>query len=927
VTETWLNSEILDSEILPRGYNIYRKDRGHRGGGVLLAVNSRIPCKRLCVPVDVEAVTVQLSLSTPIFVCVLYIPPQSSNEHYKKYFTYIYNLSNQYKPLIIAGDFNLPDIDWCTLAGGSAVANEFCNLIFDLNLFQYIDQPTHIQGNTLDLILSDNGDIIHSIRVVPNHLTPIHSDHHIITCNISVSIVDWPKNVSPHYVYVFGLGDYPGLCSYLHNKLSKVENVESVEEVWSIIKEAIISGVHKFIPKHKRKTSTLPVWCNGEIKHQINCLRTLRKKTSTKFNLQRLLHLQQAEDKLQQQITNARVNYESKLVTDMAANKNCNIYRYINNFTKSKSLPESLYFQSESASEDLLKAELFNKYFYSIFTKTSTETPEPFANSLSDNHNSLSDDYNSLSEITIDEEDVYTALSNLDPTKATGCDGIGPKILKNCVDYLYKPLHYLFTKSLHHCHIPTDWATHIIVPVYKSGERSNIQNYRPISLLSNISKVLERIIYDKIITFVSHQITPYQFGALKGRSTVQQLLILLEFITNSTSQTDVIYLDIKKAFDTIPHKELLDKIYSIGISGKLWEWFKCYLSHRKQRVQVNSCLSSLLPVVSGVPQGSILGPLLFIIYMNDLPSYINYAKSLMFVDDTKCYRTITSPQDNETLQNELNSIVSWSRKWNLSFNPNKSVVISYKPQLETSYNISTMQVATQAHHKDLGVIFSQDMSWDNHYKHILSRAYRTLGLLRRTFSKQHLSEVKRKLYLSLVRSQLTYCSTIWRPYLIKDIKTIEQLQRRATKFILNDYESDYYNRLLRLNLLPIMYIFELSDIMFAIKSLKAPSSNFDITKYISFNVGPTRSASQAKLKHVTVLNNKARHSYFNRLPRLWNALPPIDLSIPVHQNRTIIYKFLWSHFISNFRSDNPCSYHFLCPCSKCTDIPHPPNFK
>jgi len=122
-----------------------------------------------------------------------------------------------------------------------------------------------------------------------------------------------------------------------------------------------------------------------------------------------------------------------------------------------------LYFQSESASEDLLKADLSNIYFYSIFTKASTEAPEPFVNSSSNDHKSLS-------ETTIDEEDMYTALSNLDPTKATGCDGIGPKILKNCADYLYKHPHYLFTKSLHHCHIPTDWATHIIVPVHKSRE-------------------------------------------------------------------------------------------------------------------------------------------------------------------------------------------------------------------------------------------------------------------------------------------------------------------------------------------------------------------------------------------------------------------------------------------------------------------------
>ena len=166
---------------------------------------------------------------------------------------------------------------------------------------------------------------------------------------------------------------------------------------------------------------------------------------------------------------------------------------------------------------------------------------------------------------------------------------------------------------------------------------------------------------------------------------------------------------ISKAFDSICHKELLDKLYSIGVKGRLWEWFKCYLSGRRQKVQINSCQSSLLPVISGVPQGSILGPLLFIIYMNDLPGYINLAKSLMFVDDTKCYSSIRSSLDSDILQKDLDSIVSWSRKWNLSFNPTKSVVVSNKQQFETVYNISSTQVATREYYKDLGIIFSQDM--------------------------------------------------------------------------------------------------------------------------------------------------------------------------------------------------------------------------
>ena len=229
--------------------------------------------------------------------------------------------------------------------------------------------------------------------------------------------------------------------------------------------------------------------------------------------------------------------------------------------------------------------------------------------------------------------------------------------------------------------------------------------------------------------------------------------------------------NISKAFDTVSHGILLSKLWHFGISDSLWAWFKNYLSNRYQRVSINNNLSHTLPVVSGVPQGSILGPVLFLIYMNDITSSIRHSQLLIYADDTKCLSIfpllLTRPISRRT---SGNAIITWSKSSQLNFNISKCTHISFKPKFVSLYNLSDTAISITDFQKDLGLVVSNNLSWENHYNHITPHAYKILGLIRRSFSPSLNLSVKMKLYLTLVRSQLMYCTPIWCPYLQKDIQ-------------------------------------------------------------------------------------------------------------------------------------------------------------
>ena len=400
----------------------------------------------------------------------------------------------------------------------------------------------------------------------------------------------------------------------------------------------------------------------------------------------------------------------------------------------------------------------------------------------------------------------------MDIKKANGYDGISAAMLKICPEEASIPLLIIFKKCLELGSFPSPWKHANIQPSHKKNSKQDISNYRPISLLCTCSKIYEKIVFDAMYSFFieNNLISPNQSGFRPGDSTINQLLAITSEIYNSFEkrlETRAAFLDISKAFDKVWHDGLVFKLTQNGISGNLLNMLKNYLSDRKQRVILNGIESPWEPILSGVPQGSVLGPLLFLVYINDLTQNIS-ANMKLFADDSSLFLEITDAStDQQTLMNDLEKISAWARMWKMRFNPDLSkqaieVVFSRKygktKGVHPPLFFNDIPVARETSTKHLGVILDEKLNFRKHILEAIEKAKKGLSLMK--FLSNHVNRKTLVLtYTMYVRPHLEYGDIIFHncaDYLMKSLESIQyQAGLIATGCWKNTSRDKLYNEL------------------------------------------------------------------------------------------------------------------------------------
>ena len=470
---------------------------------------------------------------------------------------------------------------------------------------------------------------------------------------------------------------------------------------------------------------------------------------------------------------------------------------------------------------------------------------------------------------------------------AFGPDKIGPRILQANADVLCAPLAVVFRKSLEEGVVPDDWRKGKITPIFKSGSRMTPGNYRPVSLTSIACKIMESIIKDNMLLHLIkfELIKESQHGFMTSKSCQTNLIDYLNTLTKLVDQgydVDVIYLDFAKAFDKVPHQRLLLKLEAHGISGKVVRWIESWLTDRSQRVVLNGSASEWLPVSSGVPQGSVLGPICFVIFINDLDDVLDLVGGFVskFADDTKYGRVIRNDEDRQRMQRDIDKLLQWADTWQMQFNYKKCKIMHFGGK-NPHYNYcmggfapagTVLEVVTEE--KDIGVVVSNTLKPSAQCAKAAKKANAILGQMSRAF--HYRDNVFVRLYKSYVRPHLEFAVQAWSPWFVKDIELLERVQRRAVNMVLGLKATSYEGKLKELGLTTLQERRERGDMIQVWKYLHEQNPGGD--KLFERSSEQHNRPSRHTAKSWNVCNEfsrlEVRKNFFtSRCTEKWNSLP------------------------------------------------------
>lgn len=865
VTETFIDTtnNDLTSEYNMDNFVFFNKDRvNRRGGGVALYVkNSLQPVNKTPEDSNVEHLCVSINTDKfKINISVNYRPPGQSREDDETMYTVLQRTLRNNEALIL-GDFNLPHIDWKTLTGSEGESHRMLDFVENNCLSQMVSEPTR-DNNILDLVLVTQENLVENVSV-GEHLGSC--DHRLVRLDLRAQtrIAD-NKILIPN----FKRANFDGLRRSLKN--FKLDTDTDVETNWTYFKTHLLTEQNKFVQSYeKRRKCSNPAWFNNEIKLALqnrNWLYKLKKADSSSENNARYC---EARRRVKSLIKQAKRRHEINIAANCKSDPK-SFYRYVNNKKEIRSGIGPLTDDSGNImtdSQDI--ANTLNSYFASVFNSNSTDTAE-IPNT---NENIL----HKLPDFDISRDEVLKALQTLKSNKSPGPDHIFPKLLKEISDEISSPLTQLFNMSLQNGVVPRDWKMANVTPIFKKGDRKLPGNYRPISLTSTIGKLFETIVRDKMVQYLecNSLIQDSQHGFRNNRSCLSNLLTFyneLFAVYDITKSLDIVYLDFQKAFDKVPHDKLLLKLKEIGIGGKLNEWIKNWLCDRKQRVVINGVTSDWMPVTSGVPQGSVLGPVLFVIYINDIDHGLNNLIS-KFADDTKIGNAVLSERDKQSLQEDLRKISEWSVKWEMPFNINKCQILQVGTRnVKNDYDMCGVKIKSVDSVKDLGVTISSNLKFSQQCNESVNKANRMIGLIKRNFAFKS-KEIVLPLYNSFVRPHLEYAVQFWSPHHAKDIAKLEGVQRRATKIIPSLRNKSYEERLSELNLFSLEKRRLRGQLIECFKILNG-FTNVDPTTLFEIDDTTRTRNNGAKLKCRQVHSDLTKFFFTNAVVRDWNKLPP-----------------------------------------------------